>query len=236
MLKFFATSCLITISICSAYLTLMFMIGLGPDTSTMVILAIIGIVLDLVKSVMPLFIINVYEKNYATSFFLIIMFIGLVSVSFTASVYSIDKGFNNNTNTTTSNENWDAKVALKRTELANLQTQFDNQVSINHISRSDKTATKISKVTNELEKMLDDKPKSILNDYSSMITMLISGLIEMVTLILALVLNFCTNTPIRNISNVTQPLTNTIKKSRINKSKKDDERSTEDGALAKFIL
>ena len=238
MLTFFATSCLITISICSAYLTLMFMIGLGPDTSTMVVLAIIGIILDLVKSAMPMFIIKVYEKSYAVSFFLIIMFIGLLSVSFTASVYSIDKGFTNNQNTATNNSSWDAKVKLKRDELANLQTQFNRQVSINHITKSEKTAAKISKVTSELENMLDAKPKSILNNYSSMITMLISGLIEMVTLILALVLNFCSN-PQDQKSSVknhikTQPINN-VKKQRNNKPKKDIDKSTEDGALSKFI-
>lgn len=205
--KAFCTLVLLSCAITSAYLTYLFMYELGSAIGVAVIFAVIGITLDLVKTLSPTFIPTVAKPSPFTALLLIFLTGSLMVISTLASVSAIEKGANQMTVATKQNVAITEQIKYKRLELDNLQLLSKTQLSVNQISKADGTAINISRATNELNALYHaqstTKDTSILSKYDSKITLFITVSVEVVSVVLALSLQALKTleTSVRSVSN-----------------------------------
>lgn len=191
--KGFCTLVLLSCAITSAYLTYSFMYELGSAIGVAAIFAIIGITLDLVKTMSPTFIPTVAKQNPLIALLLVALTGSLMVISTIASISAIEKGANQMTVATKQNVAITEQINNKKLELENLQLLYKTQLSANQISKADKTTVVVSRVTDELNALYhaqsNAKDSSILSQYDSKITLFIAVSIEVVSVVMALTLH-----------------------------------------------
>ena len=106
---------------------------------------------------------------------------------------AIEKGANQMTVATKQNEAITEQIKYKKLELENLQLLSKTQLSANQISKADRTAINVSRVTDELNALYhaqsNTKDTSLLSQYDSKITLFIAVSIEVVSFVMALTLH-----------------------------------------------
>lgn len=204
--KAFCTLVLLSCAITSAYLTYSFMYELGSAIGVAAIFAIIGITLDLVKTISPTFIPTVAKQNSLIALLLIALTGSLMVISTIASISAIEKGANQMTVATKQNVAITEQINNKKLELENLQLLSKTQLSVNQISKADRTAINVSRVTDELNALYhaqsNTKDTSLLSQYDSKITLFIAVSIEVVSVVMALTLHSLNTleTSVRSVS------------------------------------
>lgn len=211
--KGFCTLVLLSCAITSAYLTYLFMYELGSAIGVAIIFAIIGITLDLVKTISPTFIPTVAKQNSFIALLLVALTGSLMVISTIASISAIEKGANQMTVATKQNVAITEQINNKRLELENLQLLSKTQLSANQISKADRTAITVSRVTDELNALYhaqsNTKDTSFLSQYDSKITLFIAVSIEVVSVVMALTLHSL-NTLETSVRSVLSPVNTTV--------------------------
>lgn len=211
--KGFCTLVLLSCAITSAYLTYLFMYELGSAIGVAIIFAIIGITLDLVKTISPTFIPTVAKQNSFIALLLVALTGSLMVISTIASISAIEKGANQMTVATKQNVAITEQINNKRLELENLQLLSKTQLSANQISKADRTAITVSRVTDELNALYhaqsNTKDTSFLSQYDSKITLFIAVSIEVVSVVMALTLHSL-NTLETSVRSVSSPVNTTV--------------------------
>ncbi|GEK13199.1 hypothetical protein AFI02nite_12350 [Aliivibrio fischeri] len=191
--KIFCTLALTSCAIASAYLTYLFMSELGLAVGAPFIFALIGVTLDLIKTMSPTFIPTIAKQNLFIASFLALITISLMVVSCIASISAIEKGANQITASTKQNLAITEQIQNKKLELENLLLLSQKQISTTRTSKAGDTAIDISRVTDELNALYQDQltvnNDSLLSEYSPVITLFISVSIEIVSLAMALALH-----------------------------------------------
>lgn len=191
--KAFCSLVLLSCAITSAYLTYLFMYELGSAIGVAIIFAIIGITLDLVKTISPTFIPTVAKQSSLIALLLVGLTGSLMVISTIASISAIEKGANQMTVATKQNVAITEQINNKKLELENLQLLSKTQLSANQISKADRTAINVSRVTDELNALYhaqsNTKDSSLLGQYDSKITLFIAVSIEVVSFVMALTLH-----------------------------------------------
>ena len=211
--KAFCTLVLLSCAITSAYLTYSFMYELGSAIGVAIIFAIIGITLDLVKTISPTFIPTVAKQNSLIALLLVALTGSLMVISTIASISAIEKGANQMTVATKQNVAITEQINNKKLELENLQLLAKTQLSANQISKADRTAITVSRVTDELNALYhaqsNTKDTSFLSQYDSKITLFIAVSIEVVSVVMALTLHSL-NTLETSVRSVSSPVNTTV--------------------------
>lgn len=211
--KAFCMLVLLSCAITSAYLTYSFMYELGSAIGVAAIFAIIGITLDLVKTISPTFIPTVAKQNSFIALLLVALTGSLMVISTIASISAIEKGANQMTVVTKQNVAITEQINNKKLELENLQLLSRSQLGANQPSKADGTAIKISRVTDELNALYhaqsNTKDSSILSQYDSKITLFIAVSIEVVSVVMALTLHSL-NTLEASVRSVSSPENTTV--------------------------
>ena len=211
--KTFCTLVLLSCAITSAYLTYLFMYELGSAIGVAIIFAIIGITLDLVKTISPTFIPTVAKQNSLIALLLVALTGALMVISTIASISAIEKGANQMTVATKQNVAITEQIKYKKLELDNLQLLSKTQLSANQISKADRTAITVSRVTDELNALYhaqsNTKDTSLLSQYDSKITLFIAVSIEVVSFVMALTLHSL-NTLEASVRSVSSPINTTV--------------------------
>lgn len=211
--KAFCTLVLLSCAITSAYLTYLFMYELGSAIGVAIIFAIIGITLDLVKTISPTFIPTVAKQNSLIALLLVALTGSLMVISTIASISAIEKGANQMTVATKQNVAITEQINNKKLELENLQLLAKTQLSANQISKADRTAITVSRVTDELNALYhaqsNTKDTSFLSQYDSKITLFIAVSIEVVSVVMALTLHSL-NTLETSVRSVSSPVNTTV--------------------------
>ena len=211
--KGFCTLVLLSCAITSAYLTYSFMYELGSAIGVAAIFAIIGITLDLVKTISPTFIPTVAKQNSLIALLLVALTGALMVISTIASISAIEKGANQMTVATKQNVAITEQIKYKKLELDNLQLLSKTQLSANQISKADRTAITVSRVTDELNALYhaqsNTKDTSLLSQYDSKITLFIAVSIEVVSAVMALTLHSL-NTLEASVRSVSIPIDTTV--------------------------
>lgn len=211
--KGFCTLVLLSCAITSAYLTYLFMYELGSAIGVAIIFAIIGITLDLVKTISPTFIPTVAKQSSLIALLLVGLTGSLMVISTIASISAIEKGANQMTVATKQNVAITEQINNKKLELENLQLLSKTQLSANQISKADRTAINVSRVTDELNALYhaqsSTKDSSLLGQYNSKITLFIAVSIEVVSAVMALTLHSL-NTLEASVRSVSSPVNTTV--------------------------
>ena len=211
--KAFCMLVLLSCAITSAYLTYLFMYKLGSAIGVAIIFAIIGITLDLVKTMSPTFIPTVAKQNSFIALLLVALTGSLMVISIIASISAIEKGANQMTVATKQNVAITEQIKYKKLELDNLQLLSKTQLSANQISKADRTAITVSRVTDELNALYhaqsNTKDTSLLSQYDSKITLFIAVSIEVVSAVMALTLHSL-NTLETSVRSVSNPIDTTV--------------------------
>nr|OED52867.1 hypothetical protein BEI47_18595 [Aliivibrio fischeri] len=219
--KVFCTLILLSCAITSAYLTYSFMYDLGSSMGIAFIFALIGITLDLVKTVSPTFIPTVARQNSLIALLLISLTVVLMAISIIASISAIEKGASQMTIATKQNVALTEQIKFKKLELNNLQLLSKTQLNANQITKADKTARDVSRVTNELNALYQvqstTKGTSLLSQYDSKITLLIAIAIEVVSVVMAFTLH-ALNTLDVSVRSVPSPISTRVEPPSVNQS------------------
>ncbi len=206
--KVFCTLVLLSCALTSAYLTYLFMFDLGAAIGIAAIFALIGITLDLVKTISPTFIPTVAKKSLFTALLLAGLTGVLMVISIIASISAIEKGADNMTVSTRQSAAITEQIKSKQLELGNLQLLSQKQISTNYTSKAAETARSLSKATGELNALYQaqstTKSTSLLSQYDSSITLIIAISIEVVSVVMALTLH-ALNTPTVSVQSVSIP-------------------------------
>ncbi|MDD9154968.1 hypothetical protein PVK64_02015 [Aliivibrio sp. S4TY2] len=207
--KLFCTSVLISCAITSAYLTYLYMNELGAAIGVAVIFSLIGITLDLVKTITPTFIPTVAKQNPLIAVLLVSLTGVLIVISTIASISAIEKGADNMAVSTKQNLAITEQIKLKQQQLANLQQLSDEQLRINYATPAAATAVMISSVTDDLNALYEAqssvKSTSMLREYDATITLIIAVTIEVVSVVMALTLHSL-NTLEVSVKSVSNPV------------------------------
>ena len=189
------------------------MYELGSAIGVAIIFAIIGITLDLVKTISPTFIPTVAKQNSLIALLLVALTGSLMVISTIASISAIEKGANQMTVATKQNVAITEQINNKKLELENLQLLSKTQLSANQISKADRTTITVSRVTDELNALYhaqsNTKDTSLLSQYDSKITLFIAVSIEVVSFVMALTLHSLNTLEISVIS-VSSPVNTTV--------------------------
>ena len=189
------------------------MYELGSAIGVAIIFAIIGITLDLVKTISPTFIPTVAKQNSLIALLLVALTGSLMVISTIASISAIEKGANQMTVATKQNVAITEQINNKKLELDNLQLLSKTQLSANQISKADRTAITVSRVTDELNALYhaqsNTKDTSFLSQYDSKITLFIAVSIEVVSVVMALTLHSL-NTLETSVRSVSSPVNTTV--------------------------
>ena len=189
------------------------MYELGSAIGVAIIFAIIGITLDLVKTISPTFIPTVAKQNSLIALLLVALTGALMVISTIASISAIEKGANQMTVATKQNVAITEQIKYKKLELDNLQLLSKTQLSANQISKADRTAITVSRVTDELNALYhaqsNTKDSSLLSQYDSKITLFIAVSIEVVSFVMALTLHSL-NTLETSVISVSSPVNTTV--------------------------
>ncbi|MBL4831839.1 MAG: hypothetical protein JKY55_18400 [Aliivibrio sp.] len=206
--KVFCTLVLLSCALTSAYLTYLFMFDLGAAIGIAAIFALIGITLDLVKTISPTFVPAVAKKSLFTALLLAGLTGVLMAISIIASISAIEKGADNMTVSTRQSAAITEQIKSKQLELGNLQLLSQKQISTNYTSKAAETARSLSKATGELNALYQaqstTKSTSLLSQYDSSITLIIAISIEVVSVVMALTLH-ALNTPAVSVQSVSMP-------------------------------
>ncbi|MFA1562562.1 hypothetical protein [Aliivibrio fischeri] len=185
------------------------------------IFALIGITLDLVKTVSPTFIPTVARQNSLIALLLISLTVVLMAISIIASISAIEKGASQMTIATKQNVALTEQIKFKKLELNNLQLLSKTQLNANQITKADKTARDVSRVTNELNALYQvqstTKGTSLLSQYDSKITLLIAIAIEVVSVVMAFTLH-ALNTLDVSVRSVPSPISTRVEPPSVNQS------------------
>ncbi len=134
-------------------------------------------------------------------------------ISTIASISAIEKGANQIMVATKQNVAITEQINNKKLELENLQLLSKTQLSANQITKADRTAVAVSRVTDELNALYhaqsNTKDTSILSQYDSKITLFIAVSIEVVSVVMALTLHSL-NTLNTSVKSVSSPVNTTI--------------------------
>ncbi|WP_210498818.1 hypothetical protein [Vibrio crassostreae] len=186
----FCFSCLVVSATSSAYLSADFMYSFGATQTLAMIFALMGISLDLTKSFLPSIISELRLSRSTPRVLLGLAYITMLSLSFFASVYSLETGVEKAKVTTFSAMKTERKIDVLESEIADLKQLQKSQLLANHITKADFTSIKIAEKSNQLLLLIEgsgsvsSEGDFILNN-SSIVTKVVAASIEVLTLVMS---------------------------------------------------
>jgi hypothetical protein len=133
-----ATACL------SATLTTKFMFSIGTDMGSPLLMAALGLLLDLAKCATPLFVLFLWsQKMRLTSIFALVLSMTLSAVSFSASVAALESGVVANAQNSVSYQRIESQITDYRDQVIELRQLAKRQQAAKQITKSQNTLSQI---------------------------------------------------------------------------------------------
>jgi ABC-type bacteriocin/lantibiotic exporter with double-glycine peptidase domain len=133
-----ATACL------SAILTTKFMFSIGQDMGSPILMAALGLLLDLAKCATPLFVLFLWsQKMRLTSIFALVLSMTLSAVSFSASVAALESGVTANAQNSVSYQRIESQITDYRDQVIELRQLAKRQQAAKQITKSQNTLSQI---------------------------------------------------------------------------------------------
>ena len=196
--KFIKATCIalsLSSAALSATLTVKFMYNIGVETGSPELMAALGLVLDLAKCSIPLFIYVLFaNKKYLSALFGAILAIALSVVSFSASVAALEQGVNASKMTSDSYKRIDLQIQDYRIQVSDLRAQAEAQRKINQITKSSLTLSKVAPLLSKIDSLTKEQQSlsstdSVTARYGMYISYVTAAALELLTWLLISVSN-----------------------------------------------
>ena len=184
-----ATACL------SATLTTKFMFGFGNDMGTPILMAVLGLLLDLAKCATPLFIFMLWAKRkYLSTLFAILLSVTLSVVSFFASVAALETGVTANQQNSVSYQKIESQITDYRDQVIELRQLAKHQQAAKQITKSQHTLSQIPTLLTRIDELSNQQAtfsgsESVVSKYGMMISYVTAAALELLSWLFVCVTN-----------------------------------------------
>ena len=184
-----ATACL------SATLTTKFMFGFGNDMGTPILMAVLGLLLDLAKCATPLFIFMLWAKRkYLSTLFAILLSVTLSVVSFFASVAALETGVTASKQNSVSYQKIESQITDYRDQVIELRQLAKRQQAAKQITKSQKTLSQIPSLLSRIDELSNQQAnftgsESVVSKYGLMISYVTAAALELLSWLFVCVTN-----------------------------------------------
>ena len=184
-----ATACL------SATLTTKFMFGFGNDMGTPILMAVLGLLLDLAKCATPLFIFMLWAKrNYLSTLFAILLSVTLSVVSFFASVAALETGVTASKQNSVSYQKIESQITDYRDQVIELRQLAKRQQDAKQITKSQHTLSQIPTLLFRIDELSNQQAtfsgsESVVSKYGMMISYVTAAALELLSWLFVCVTN-----------------------------------------------
>ena len=176
-----ATACL------SATLTTKFMFSIGQEMGSPMLMASLGLLLDLAKCATPLFVLFLWsQKMRFASMFALVLSITLSAVSFSASVAALENGVTASTQNSVSYQRIESQITDYRDQVIELRQLAKRQQDAKQITRSQKTLSQIPTLLSRIDELSNQQAnftggESVVSKYGMMISYVTALALELLS-------------------------------------------------------
>lgn len=200
-LRIFASLTLVTAAGISAYLTYGFCYEIGSLINASVIMAMIGLLLDLVKTMMPKIVMVLRKDNFYAAVAAGVFGVVLSAISIAATIYTLNSGLSAAGEVTAKS---DREYLAITAQIDNLQSRKQlleslaaKQLDANLLTRNKETLISLDHVSADMNTLISKraalKPSkgNIISDYGYVISIVIAVSLELISLLMSAVLASC---------------------------------------------
>ncbi|MCD9538953.1 hypothetical protein [Photobacterium carnosum] len=176
-----ATACL------SATLTTKFMFSIGQDMGSPVLMAALGLLLDLAKCATPLFVLFLWsQKMRLASVFALVLSMTLSAVSFSASVAALESGVVANAQNSVSYQRIESQMTDYRDQVVELRQLAKRQQDVKQITKSQNTLSQIPTLLTRIDELSNQQAnfsggESVVSKYGMMISYVTALALELLS-------------------------------------------------------
>ncbi|MDP2534175.1 hypothetical protein [Photobacterium damselae] len=176
-----STACL------SATLTTKFMFSIGSDMGSPVMMAALGLLLDLSKCATPLFIFVLWSKRkYLPTLFAVVLSLTLNVVSFSASVAALESGVTASQKNSVSYQRIESQLSDYRSQITDLRQLAESQRKAQQITKSQQTLAQIPTLLARVDKLSALQSQlgagdSVVSKYGMIISYIVSAVLELLS-------------------------------------------------------
>ncbi|WIG71447.1 hypothetical protein KEC58_22410 (plasmid) [Photobacterium damselae] len=177
----------IATSVLSATLTTKFMFGIGSDMGSPMLMAALGLLLDLSKCATPLFIFVLWAKRkYLSTLFAVALSLTLSVVSFSASVAALESGVTASQQNSVSYQRIESQLSDYRTQVVELRQLAESQRKAQQITKSQQTLAQIPTLLTRIDELSAQQSQlsvgdSIVSKYGMIISYIASAVLELLS-------------------------------------------------------
>ena len=200
-LRIFASLTLVTAAGISAYLTYGFCYAIVSLINASVIIAMIGLLLDLVKTMMPKIVMVLRKDNFYAAVAAGVFGVVLSAISIAATIYTLNSGLSAAGEVTAKSGREYIAVTAQINNLQSrkqlLESLAAKQLDANLLTRNKETITSLDHVSAEINSLIDKraalKPSkgNIVTDYGYQFSIVIAVSLELISLLMSAVLASC---------------------------------------------
>ncbi|MEC6833588.1 hypothetical protein VXS06_17630 [Photobacterium toruni] len=184
-----ATACL------SATLTTKFMFSIGTDMGSPLLMAALGLLLDLAKCATPLFVLFLWsQKMRLVSVFALVLSMTLSAVSFSASVAALESGVTANAQNSVSYQKIESQITDYRDQVIELRQLAKRQQAAKQITKSQHTLSQIPTLLSRIDELSNQQAnftgsESVVSKYGMMISYVTAAALELLSWLFVCVTN-----------------------------------------------
>lgn len=177
----------IATSVLSATLTTKFMFGIGSDIGSPMLMAALGLVLDLSKCAAPLFIFVLWsQRKYLSTLFAVTLSLTLSVVSFSASVAALENGVTASQQNSVSYQRIETQINDYRAQIVELRQLAQRQQDAKQITKSQKTLSQIPALLAHVDELSTQQSQlssgdSVVSKYGMIISYIASAALELLS-------------------------------------------------------
>ncbi|MGR5465236.1 hypothetical protein ACPV5G_20070 [Photobacterium damselae] len=169
----------------SATLTTKFMFGIGSDMGSPLLMAGLGLLLDLAKCATPLFVLFLWsQKMRIASLFALVLSITLSAVSFSASVAALENGVMANKQNSVSYQRIETQINDYRAQIVELRQLAKRQQLAHQITKSQTTLSQIPNLLTRIDELSNQQAtfsggESVVSKYGMIISYITAAALEL---------------------------------------------------------
>ncbi|MGQ5486894.1 hypothetical protein ACUHZR_18735 [Photobacterium damselae subsp. piscicida] len=177
----------IATSALSATLTTKFMFGIGSDMGSPMLMAALGLLLDLSKCATPLFIFVLWSKRkYLSTLFAVALSLTLSVVSFSASVAALESGVTASQQNSVSYQRIESQLSDYRAQITELRQLAESQRKAQQITKSQQTLGQIPTLLTRIDELSAQQSQlsagdSVVSKYGMIISYIASAVLELLS-------------------------------------------------------
>lgn len=171
----------------SATLTTKFMFSIGQDMGSPVLMASLGLLLDLAKCATPLFVLFLWsQKMRFASVFALVLSLTLSAVSFSASVAALESGVVANAQNSVTYQRIESQMTDYREQVIELRQLAKRQQDAKQITKSQKTLSQIPTLLSRIDELSNQQAnftggESVVSKYGMIISYVTALALELLS-------------------------------------------------------